>query len=138
MGGLVFVEEADGADEAGGDEGRVGAVGVDGDEGDFLGVGLGVADEAVDPEVGDADFDGVVARVKCGADVDAEGCLPDNPEGFAVDGDFGEVADVAEVEEDGGVGAEPVVGDVEVFGVGDVAGEVLDGGLLLSEREASC
>ena len=49
------------AEQAGGEKRRIGFVGVDDCEGELGGVGLLVADEAVDPGVGGFDDDGVLA-----------------------------------------------------------------------------
>ena len=72
------------------------------------GGGLGVADEAVGPEVGDVDFDGVVAGVKEGVGAEGPGLLPEGLSGFAVDADGGYFVDFAEGEPEllvvGGVG----------------------------------
>lgn len=58
-------------------------------------IGLAVADEAVNPEIDDADLDEVVAGVHGGRDVEPIRRSPDSAEGFAVDRDLGEVGDVA-------------------------------------------
>ena len=55
--------------------------------------------------------------------------MPDDAEGFAVDDDFGEVFDFAEVEPEVGALGEPGGSGVDGFGVGAGAGEVFDAGV---------
>jgi len=63
---------------------------------------LFVADETVGPEVGDADLQFILAVAQHAGHVAAERRLPKRAERFAVQPDFGDDFDAAEVEEDFG------------------------------------
>jgi len=78
---------------------------VDVGEGHLDCVRLLIAYQAFDPGVDDFDLEFVAAGLEGFTDVDAIGCMPDSAERSSLDGDFGEVPDVAEIEVDGlGVG----------------------------------
>ena len=87
---------------------------------------LFVADEAVGLEIGDADFQGVVAGVDGIGDVGAEGEFPEDAEVFAVDDDLSEHLDAAEVEEKTPSVGRRVGREGEFIGVAGGAGKIFD------------
>ena len=115
-------------EQAGEHQGRSGAIGSDVGEGDLGGIGLLIADQAVNPGVDDFDGDHVIAGLEGFGDFDAVGGVPGDAEQGPVDGDFGEVLDVAEIEPQGRAGFEPAGRGVDGFGIGANAGEVLHAG----------
>jgi hypothetical protein len=61
---------------------------------------LFVADEAVDPEVGDRDLKGVGAGAQGLADFEAERAVPEHAEVLAVEADFRDHGHLAQIEPD--------------------------------------
>ena len=88
-----------------------------------------IADEAVGPEIGDADLEVVVACVHGIGHIETEREFPEDAEVFAVDENLGQDLDAAEVEKEAFAIGEGDGGDVEFTGVGGGAGEVLDAGV---------
>lgn len=89
-----------------------------------------ISNKAIDPEIGASDLDSVAPLFKRACHVDAERPLPCDAERLAVDLNFGEVGNVAEVEPELGSGLEPFGGGVDGSGVGGVTGEVLNTGVV--------
>ena len=99
---------------------------------------VGIADEAVDPEVGDADAEAVLPCFEGVGHIDAEGGLPECAEGLAVEGGFGDHLDVAEIERGVEAGFETVGGQAEDELVDGGAGEVSHAILfVVGERDES-
>lgn len=122
------MEEADGTEEAGGHERGFLRKGADIGAGDALVRGEGgIAYDAVGPEVGDGDLEGVGAGCEVVGDIGLEGWCPEGLDFLAVEFDGGEFADEAEVEDDAacGFGSAPAEGGV----IGGGAGVVLDAGI---------
>src|SRR5438309_2215853 len=72
------------------------------------GVGLLIADQSIDPEIGHRDRDEVVTRFHRAGHVDAERRLPDDSERLAVDRHLRQVLHISEIEPQPGARLEPI------------------------------
>src|SRR5262245_28910846 len=79
---------------------RIGEISRTGRESVLLCAGLRVADQTIDPEIGDSDGDLVAAAADDVRHVDAKRWAPQRLQLFAVDCDSRELAHIAEIEHD--------------------------------------
>ena len=90
---------------------------------------LFVADESVDPEVGDVNVKGVGAGMECLADFYLKRFVPEGAEWFFVQSHFRNHGDITQVQPDLLILFKISVRQIELHGVGGGAGEITDAGV---------